>query len=162
LQDPSQVRLAKDDEMIEALAPDRSDQPFRKAILPRCSRRYRLVPNAHGTNTALGDVAIDVIIIAEEVTWRPIPGERFSELTCDPFCGRIMCHVNPDQLSPVQPDYDKGIEQVEADGGDYEQIHGTDVRGMILQKSAPSLTGWAPSLDHVFGHCRLCDLKAKL
>jgi len=35
LQDPAQVRLAQDDEMIQTLAPDRSDQPFGKAILPR-------------------------------------------------------------------------------------------------------------------------------
>jgi hypothetical protein len=27
--------LAKNDDMIQALAPDRSDQPFGKAILPR-------------------------------------------------------------------------------------------------------------------------------
>jgi hypothetical protein len=27
--------LAQDDDMVEALAPDRSDQPFGEAILPR-------------------------------------------------------------------------------------------------------------------------------
>jgi hypothetical protein len=35
LQDLPQVSLAKDDEVIEALAPDRSDQPLDIAILPR-------------------------------------------------------------------------------------------------------------------------------
>ncbi len=34
-QNPAQMRLAKDDRMIEALAPNRSDQTFGKAILPR-------------------------------------------------------------------------------------------------------------------------------
>jgi hypothetical protein len=29
------MRLAKHDEMVDTLAPDRSDQPFGKAILPR-------------------------------------------------------------------------------------------------------------------------------
>jgi hypothetical protein len=28
------MRFAQDDEMVNALAPDRSDQPFGKAILP--------------------------------------------------------------------------------------------------------------------------------
>jgi hypothetical protein len=35
------MRLAEDDEMVNALAPDRPDQPFGKAVLPRrrwCSR----------------------------------------------------------------------------------------------------------------------------
>src|SRR5262245_3689809 len=35
LQDPAQMRLAQDDDMVDALAPDRSDQSFGKAILPR-------------------------------------------------------------------------------------------------------------------------------
>jgi hypothetical protein len=30
-----QVRLAQNDEVIEAFPPDRSDQPFSEAILPR-------------------------------------------------------------------------------------------------------------------------------
>jgi len=34
-QDSAQMRLAQDDEMIHALAPDLSDQSFGKAILPR-------------------------------------------------------------------------------------------------------------------------------
>ena len=33
-QNPAQMRGAQDDEMIHTLAPDRSDQPFGKAILP--------------------------------------------------------------------------------------------------------------------------------
>src|SRR5262249_39926503 len=37
-QDPAQMGFASDDEMIETLAPDRSDQPFSEAILPRRSR----------------------------------------------------------------------------------------------------------------------------
>jgi hypothetical protein len=33
-QDPTQMRFATDDYVIETLATDRSDQPFSKAILP--------------------------------------------------------------------------------------------------------------------------------
>jgi hypothetical protein len=44
-QDSAQMRLAQDDEMIHTLAPDRSDQPFGEAILPRrgwCSSLSRM------------------------------------------------------------------------------------------------------------------------
>src|SRR5450759_1931494 len=34
-QNPAQMLLAEDDEVIQTLTPDRSDQPFGKAILPR-------------------------------------------------------------------------------------------------------------------------------
>jgi len=76
------MSLAKDDEVIETLASDRSDQPFSEAILPRRSRRNRLVSDTHSTNAALSDVAIDAIIISDEVTWRFIPRECLSELKC--------------------------------------------------------------------------------
>ena len=82
------MSLAKDDEVIETLASDRSDQPFSEAILPRRSRRNRLVADAHSTNAALSDVAIDAIVISDEVTWRLIPRECLSELACNPICGR--------------------------------------------------------------------------
>ena len=45
-QNPTQMHLALDNHMIDALAPDRSDQPFGKAILPRRGRRNGLVPDA--------------------------------------------------------------------------------------------------------------------
>jgi hypothetical protein len=42
LSNEAQVRLAQHDEMVHALAPDRSDQSFGKAVLPR--RTWALAP----------------------------------------------------------------------------------------------------------------------
>jgi hypothetical protein len=68
------MRLAQDDEMVHALAPDRSDQPFGKAILPRRDWCDRLVPDAHGANSAHDDGAVDSIPIPNDDThvlgWR--------------------------------------------------------------------------------------------
>jgi hypothetical protein len=46
------MRLAQDDEMVNTLAPNRSDQPFGKAVLPRRGWCGRLVPDAHGAQSA--------------------------------------------------------------------------------------------------------------
>src|SRR5665647_464806 len=100
-QDPVQMCLTQDDEMIDTLAPDRSDQPFGKAILPRRGRCSRLVPDAHGAQSACDDGAIDVIPIADEVKRSLIPRECLSQLACDPFCRRICCDVDPDEVSAV-------------------------------------------------------------
>jgi hypothetical protein len=40
------VRFAQDNHMVHALAPDRSDQPFSEAILPRRRWCGRFVPDA--------------------------------------------------------------------------------------------------------------------
>src|SRR5712671_6113339 len=161
-QNPTQMHLAQDNHMIDALAPDRSDQPFGKAILPRRGWRGRLVPDAHGAQSACDDRTIDAIPVADHVARSFIPRECFGDLARNPFRGRMCCDADPDQLSAIQPHYHVGVEQVEANGRDNEQVHGGDILSMITQKGAPSLA-WRPaSLDHVFGDTRLRDLKPEL
>jgi hypothetical protein len=52
----------------------------------------------------------------DEVAWRLMPRECFGNLLRDPFRCRVHGHVDPDKLSPRQPDNDQDVEQVEADG----------------------------------------------
>ena len=49
--------LTKNDDMIQALAADRPDQLFGKAILPRRGWCGRLVPDAHGAQSACDNAA---------------------------------------------------------------------------------------------------------
>jgi hypothetical protein len=100
------MRLAQDDEMVDALAPDRSDQPFGKAILPRRGWRSRLVPDAHGAQSACDDGAVDPIPIANEVLWGIIPRKCLRYLTRNPFCRRVCCDIDPDEVSqhPLERD----------------------------------------------------------
>src|SRR5712675_2332352 len=66
-QDPTQMHLAQDNDVVQTLAPERSDQPFGKAILPRRSCCDRLVPNAHGAQSACDDGTIDAIPVPDHV-----------------------------------------------------------------------------------------------
>ena len=45
-EDLTQVGLSEHDQVVNALPPDRADQPFRKAVLPWRAGRDRLVANA--------------------------------------------------------------------------------------------------------------------
>jgi hypothetical protein len=83
-------------------------------------------------------------------------------LTCNPLRCRVGCDVDPDELSPVEPDDDEGIEQIEANGRDNQQIHGRNVRRVVAQEGLPSLAGWLLPFDHVLGNARLRDLKPEL
>ncbi len=69
------MRLAQDDNMVHALAPDRSDQPFGKAVLSRRGWRSRLVSDAHGAQSACNGSAVDAIPIADEVVRSLVPKE---------------------------------------------------------------------------------------
>src|ERR1700693_3384149 len=147
--------LAEDNDVVQALAPDRSDQPFSKAVLPGRGWRGRLVPDAHGAQSVCDDAAIDPIPIADEVARSLLPRKCFRYLTCNPFCRRSCCDVDPDKLSPAQPDDAEGIEQVETDRWNHEQVHGGAVWRVVLQESPPSLARRSSPLDHVLGNARL-------
>ena len=74
----------------------------------------------------------------------------------------MTCNVDPDEVSAVQTHNDESIEQVEANGRDDEQVHGSNVRCVVPQEGAPSLT-WRPaSFDHVLGDARLRDFEPEL
>src|SRR5476651_855592 len=133
--------LAEDNDVVQALAPDRSDQPFGKAVLPGRGRCGRLVPDAHGAQSARDDAAIDPVAIEDEVVRSLIPGKCLRYLTCNPFCRRICCDVDPDEVSAVETNDDESIEQVETDSWNNEQVHGGDVRRVVTQEGPPSLAG---------------------
>src|SRR5262245_44622506 len=162
LQDAAQMRLAQDDKMVYTLASDRSDQSFGKTVLPRRDRRDRLIPDAHGANSAHDDGAKDLIPIADEVTRPLIPRQCLCSLTRDPFRRRICSDVDPDQASAAQTDDNKGIEQIETNCRDDEQVHRGNVRRVVTQKGAPSLTWRSTSLNHEPGDARLRDVKPEL
>src|SRR5450755_2542356 len=117
---------------------------------------------AHGAQSACDDRTIDAIPVADHVARSFIPRECFCDLARNPFCSRMCCDADPDQLSAIQSHYDVGVEQVEANGRDNEQVHSGNILSMITQEGAPSLA-WRPALlDHVFGDTRLRDLKPEL
>src|SRR5229473_7808095 len=148
------MHLAQDNDVVHTFTPDRSDQPFDKAILPRRGWRGRLVPDAHGAQSARDDGAINAIPIADEVVRSLIPRKCFRYLTCNPFGRGICCDVDPDEVSAAEPDDDEGIEQVEADSRNNEQVHGGNVRAWLRTKvrhpwlgGARRLTMYLATLD---------------
>ena len=72
-QDPTQMHLAQDNDVVHTFTPDRSDHPFDKAILPRRGWCGRLVPDAHAAQSARDDAAIDPVPIADELVRSLIP-----------------------------------------------------------------------------------------
>src|ERR1700730_15825682 len=140
-QNSAQMRFAQDNDVVPTFTPDRSDQPFGKSILP--GRRWcnGPIPDAHGAQSAHDDAAIDPVAIADEVLRSFIPGKCLGYLTSSPFGRRMCCDVDPDEVSAVQPDNDEGIEQVETDSWNNEQVHGGDVRRVGTQEGSPCSSG---------------------
>src|SRR5947207_13970612 len=108
--------------MVDALAPDRSDQPFGEAVLPRRAWGDGLVADAYGAQSVRDGSAIDAIPIADQVGRRLSPRECFGDLACDPVRGRMGCDVDPDKVSAGQTNDDKGLEQVDSNSRNTDQV----------------------------------------
>jgi hypothetical protein len=100
-QNRAQMRLAQDNDVVHTLTPDRSDQPFGKAVLPRRGRCNRLVPDAHGAHSACDDRTVDAIPVPDHVARSLVPGKCLRDLTCNPFCRGMCCDADPDEVSAV-------------------------------------------------------------
>jgi hypothetical protein len=59
-QDASQMPLAKDGDVIEAVAPDGADEPLRERILPRRLRRRENFADAQAVPSKKSSVAINL------------------------------------------------------------------------------------------------------
>ena len=136
-------------DMVEALASDRSDQPFNMTVLPRRTWRDRPISDAHDSQPACDRATIGGVTIADEVARRLVPRECFGDLSGDPFGGRMCGHVDPDETSPLQTQDHQPVEKFEPNGRNDEQINGGDVRSVNAQERSPTCRG-GPRRRHMY------------
>ena len=66
--------------MIETLAPDRADEPFREGVLPRTVGRGQHFTDAHALHALPKSETVDAIAIVEEIGRRGVVREGVDEL----------------------------------------------------------------------------------
>ena len=54
-----------------------------------------------------------------------------------PAYQRLDHHIDPDEFPPSQPDNDQGIEQIKSNALHHKQVHGSDLRRMVVQEGEP-------------------------
>ena len=80
-QDASQVFLAKDDDVIETLAPDASDHAFAERILPGTTSSGKDFLDPESLGRARERAAVDAVAIAQKVSWAAASSDPFIGLT---------------------------------------------------------------------------------
>jgi hypothetical protein len=86
-QDAAKVSLAEDEHMIQALAPDRADEPFRERVLPRTLRRRENFVDAHALHTMPELLTVDLVTIPEQIDGGGLVGEGVHNLLGGPGGG---------------------------------------------------------------------------
>src|SRR6266480_4964669 len=131
--------LADDQNMIQALTPKRSDQPFSVWVLPRRPRGYGSVTNAHRSNSTLEGLAIGTIIVAHQIDGCRVPRECLYDLLSQPFRRGIPGHRKPQQLPPPMAHNKKGKQPLEGQGWHHAQIDRRNRVHMVAQECPPAL-----------------------
>jgi len=94
----AKMRLAENNDVVEAITSDRADEPLRVSILPWRAWRDRLIPNAHGPHALNEPGAVNAVPITDHISRRISPAKRLGELLRNPFGGRMRGHSQPQKL----------------------------------------------------------------
>ena len=154
--------LAEDQNMIQAFAPKRSDQPFSIWILPGRPRRCWPIANPHRPKPTREGLPVCAIIVAHQIGRRRVPRERLYDLLGQPLRGRIPGYRKPQQLSPSMAKHKKSKQVLEGQGWDHAEINRRDGLRVTAQECPPGLRWRSSASDHVLGDRRLGDLEPKL
>jgi hypothetical protein len=92
-QDAAQVSLAENENVIQALAPDRADAPLRERILPRAVRGGKDFLDTHPLHAVPKLLAVDLVAIAEEIGRCAVVREGVDDLLSSPVGGGMLGHV---------------------------------------------------------------------
>ena len=154
--------LIENDDMIQAVSADGTDQALNERILPRRARRrddrfytQALDPSLHG-------FTIDAISVSQQIAWCGIKRKGFDDLLGCPLSGGMLGHVEVLDLATVMAENDEHIKHTEGGGRDGEEINGDQIHDMVVKERPPALR-WRFSITrHVLRDRGLRDLNAQL
>jgi len=147
-QDATQVSLPEDEDMIQALAPDRADAPLREGILPRAVRRGKDFLDTHPLHAVPKLLAVDLVAVAEEIGRGGVVGEGVDDLLSSPVDGGMLGHVEVYDPSAMVSEHDKNEEHAQACSGNGEKVEGDEVSHMVVEERPPSLRRPGRPLRH--------------
>jgi len=154
----AQMALIDDDQVIQTIPSDRSDQALNVSVLPRRTRCRWSIPNPHDVQPLLEDFAKGAVTIPNKMARRTVPGKGFGDLMRKPFCRRMRGHADMDQLSSPVMQGDEAKQHPYCDRWNDEQIDGDNRAGVIVQKGPPGLRWRSPDPQHVLRHRRLGNI----
>lgn len=140
-QQAAQMRLAQDDDVIQTLAAEGSDQSLRVRMLPGTGRGRHDVRDAHAGDAAPEHVAVDRVTIPHEPSRRGVVGKGFNDLLRRP-CGRGRgCDRQVDDSSALVREQHDDEQHVSREGRDREEVHRDQACCVIGQERSPRLGG---------------------
>ena len=158
----AQMPLVKDNDVVQALSTERSDNPFAVGILPRtprCGDHFFYVETAHPPTEPL---AIDAVAITNEVFGRGIEGKGLDHLLRGPLRRRMCSDVEVDNAPTFMGEHYQDKQNLKSHGRHHEVVDRDEFLDMTIEKRLPRRRWRAVCTNPVFLHGRLRHDDAEL
>ena len=118
------MALAKDEDVVETLAPDRADKAFRVRILPRAAGSREDFLDLHALHAVAEGVSVDRVAIAKEIRGGGVVGEGVDDLPSGPNSGGMLGDVEVKDSTSMVGEDDQDEEHTQRRGGNGEEVDG--------------------------------------
>jgi hypothetical protein len=125
-QSASQMPLAENDDMVQTLAPNRTDQALGERILPRASGSREDLVDPHALHALTEGVPVDRVAIAEEISGGGVVGEAVHDLLGGPGSGGMVGDVEVQNPASMMSEDDQDEEHPQLSGGNGEEVDRRD------------------------------------
>jgi len=142
MQDPLQLLLLQDEQVIQTLATHTAHKAFTDGIGPWCVIGRFEYLDATGCGHARETGSKLAITIANEILRSLSIGGCLSQLLCGPGIGRRASDTYMDHFARVQEGGEEGKQRTEEEIRDRQEIARPDVLGMRVEERPPRLSSW--------------------
>ena len=144
---PSQMPFIENNNVIQTLSPDRSDNAFHIRILPRRARSRKYFFDAETFHSMSESITVDAITVAKQIAWSGIKRECLNQLLSRPHCGWVRCNIEVHDVTTVMAKHDKDIKNAKCGSRYCKEIDTGYTVSMVFEKRwlRQSSTGECPS-----------------
>src|SRR5215471_21659997 len=134
-QDLLQMALIEDENVVQALGPDRSHPALGDRVGSRRSERRANLGNTNIAHATIERGAKTAVAVMNEETSRySVPSAAFDNLLTRPRSGRIGRHVNVENLPTGMMDHEEHVERSKRYGLDAKEVARPDLRPVLPQE----------------------------
>jgi len=134
-EEPAEVALAEDNDVVEALAADAADHSLGERVLPGVPRSGEDFLDAHTLHPPPEGWPVHVVAISNQVTRSRLPVKRLGDLLRSPLRCRMLGNVAVHDPAPGVGENDEDEEDLERDRGHDEEVDGHESFTWLLRKA---------------------------
>ena len=147
-QNSTQVPLVDHDHVVQAFSANTSDNPFRVAVLPRTSRRYRNLLDTQSIDSRREVMTIDPFTISYQVARHCFLRKRFDDLLSSPSGCGVFRNIEMQNTATVMREDNEDIQYPKLYGRNREEVDRDHLANVISKKRHPGLR----RLSRLHGH----------